>query len=127
MADGAIRYTTRDTMASSQSSSVASTPTRPSVRLPATTCADPGSRTFIVTSHQPRFVIVCEELASGWRRGVAVVMACGSQLGFEGLVLLLDTRLEVGGELRELLLQGLVGGGQDLDREQPGVAGAPDG
>src|SRR3954454_21443557 len=100
-------------MASSQSSRVASTPTLPRVRFPATTCADPGRRTFIVTSHQPRFVIVCDEDVSGWRRGEAMVMVCGSQLGFKGLVLLLDRRLEVGGELCELPLQCLVGGRQD--------------
>ena len=48
---------------------VAVRPMRPSLRLPARDCADPGIRKFRTTSHQARRVITCGERVSGRRIG----------------------------------------------------------
>src|SRR5690348_16452966 len=102
---------------------------RPSLRLPATICADPGSRMLRATSHQPRRVISGAEVASGWRSGVAAVLiVCRcSQLVVQGPVLLLDARGQVGCEALEGGREVRVGGGEDLGGQQPGVARAADG
>jgi hypothetical protein len=66
---GDTSVTPTPAMTSSHMTSVAVSPTRASRRLPASDCAEPGSRKFRTTSHQARRVITCGERVSGRRIG----------------------------------------------------------
>ena len=65
MNDWLRKYTVTAAAASSQMMNVITTPKRPSFRLPASSCTEPGNRKFSRTSHQARVVIDCLDRRSG--------------------------------------------------------------
>ena len=112
---------------SAQNTKVVAKAKRPKRRLPARTCAEPGTRMLRPTSHQARLVISAVAATPGCRTMLdELTRDTGSQLALQHRVLLENQRLE---SCRELLEPGGkrgVRGGENADRQQSRVAGAAD-